>query len=228
MLQQVNDRLSGPSHSRVHPNDKHDRLRARDVENNAMVIAGLQEDLELLVRRQKAVGTGGGLTTAELKQKVMEEKKKVKALKLKSKVFGDKLENDQDVVEEAKQWEKEREGVLGRKLRLKDKLDGLIAAGKRLEEKIEEVEKQSEGVEDFMKEWAGKKEERARKEGEHQLYLQKKYQLEVALKMLDSQKSTKTQKYHQRLKLLESEVEKLDLFDERQTSMEIHVLKQQK
>ena len=57
-----------------------------------------------------------------MKQKVMEEKKKVKALKLKSKAFGDKLENDQDVVEEAKQWEKEREGVMGRKLKLKDKL----------------------------------------------------------------------------------------------------------
>ena len=46
----------------------------------------------------------------------------MKALKLKSKAFGDKLENDQDVVEEAKQWEREREAVMGRKLRLKDKL----------------------------------------------------------------------------------------------------------
>ena len=108
MLQQVNNQLSEPSHSRVHASDKHDRLRARDAENNAMVIAGLQEDLELLMRRQKAVGSGGGLTIPELKQKVMEEKKKVKALKLKSKAFGDKLENDHDVVEEAKQWEKDR------------------------------------------------------------------------------------------------------------------------
>ena len=68
------------------------------------------------------MGAGGSMTIAEMKQKVMEEKKKVKALKLKSKAFGDKLENDQDVVEEAKQWEREREAVMGRKLRLKDKL----------------------------------------------------------------------------------------------------------
>ena len=49
--------------------------------------------------------------------------------------------------------------MLGRKIKLKDKLDGLVAAGKRLEEKLAEVEKQSAGVEEYMKAWANKKEE---------------------------------------------------------------------
>ena len=48
MLQQVNDRLGGHSQSRVHPSDKHDRLRARDVENNSIYCSEIGSNIVLL------------------------------------------------------------------------------------------------------------------------------------------------------------------------------------
>ena len=90
---------------------------------------------------------------AELKEKVLEERKKVKALKLKSKAFGEKLDNEHDIYEEVKQWEKDRDGILGRKDKLNEKIQTTINNGKRLGEKLEEMEQKYEGVEEYMKEW---------------------------------------------------------------------------
>lgn len=59
--------MSNLTHSRMNSHGKQEKLRARDMENNAVIIASLMEDLDLLIKREKAVESKGELSLAELK-----------------------------------------------------------------------------------------------------------------------------------------------------------------